>query len=73
MFENVLKPKTGKSYSEAGPFKDQPTYDSAKKMFQGGTNYGTGVKAKVGRLRSGSPGTSPIPQKSLRKAPGSVA
>lgn len=74
MFENPIAPKpnpAGKKYRD--PFKGQPTYDEKKRMFMGGDYYGTGYKAKVGKLRSPTVGVNPIPQKAMRKAPESLA
>lgn len=38
-----------------------------------GDYYGTGIKAKVGRMRGGSVGEIPVGQKSLKKPPKSLA
>ena len=74
MFENPISPKpnpVGKKYRE--PFKNQPSFDTQKKMFQGGQYYGTGYKAKIGKMRSPTVGQTNVPQKSMRKAPESLA
>lgn len=74
MFEDPIAPKTnpeGKKYRQ--PFKGQPSYDREKKMFPAGDYYGTGFKAKLGKVRDSSTGKSNIPEKSMRKAPESLA
>jgi len=54
------------------PMKNQPGYDNKKLMYPGGSYFGTGFKAKVGKMRE-SPSDSPIPQKSMRMPPKSLA
>lgn len=61
------------SFKPPDPFSKQPTYDGKKKLFPAGDYYGTGYKAKIGKMRGDSPGMNPVPQKSLRKAPESLA
>lgn len=71
----VLKnphPEPLKSVKARNPLAPQPTYDSRKGMYQGGDYYGTGFKAKIGKMRGDSAGASPIPPKALRIAPESV-
>lgn len=73
VFNQPIAPKpdpAGKKVRE--PFKGQPSFDDKKLMFPGGDYYGTGFKAKVGKMRA-SPSDSPIPQKALRQAPKSLA
>ena len=38
-----------------------------------GDYYGTGIKAKVGRMRDDSVGMNPVGQKALKKPPKSLA
>lgn len=74
MFEDPIAPKSNPAAKRVGePFKPQPSYEQKKQMFAGGDYYGTGFKAKVGKIRGESGSMSPIPQKSLRKAPESLA
>lgn len=73
IFNQPIAPKpdpAGKKMPKA--FGAQPTYDDKKLMYPGGDYYGTGFKAKVGKMRS-SPSDSPIPQKATRVAPKSLA
>lgn len=55
------------------PLAGQPSYDNKKKMFPAGDYYGTGFRAKVGKLRGESGGESNIPQKAMRSDPKSLA
>jgi hypothetical protein len=68
IFNQPIAPKERKSSSTFAA----PKYDEQKKMYPSGDYYGTGFKAKVGKMRS-SPTSSPIPQKSMRIAPKSLA
>ena len=73
MFEDPIAPRPDPSAKKwRQPFKGgQPSYDKKKKLFPAGDYYGTGFKAKVGKLRDN--GASNIPQKSMRKDPESLA
>ncbi len=78
MFENVLKPKSLSKKNKSihgvpNPFSDQPSYDQKKDLFPGGDYYGTGIKAKVGKLRDDPIGDIPFPQKVLKADPKSLA
>ena len=61
-----------KSKKVSNPLSPQPSFDSRKRMFDGGDNYGTGFRAKVGTMRD-SMATDPIPRKALRTDPRSLA
>ncbi len=74
MFQDPIAPKpnpAGKKVRQ--PLAGQPTYDNKKLMYPCGNYYGTGFKAKVGRLRDSSVAPSNIPQKAFKKAPESLA
>ena len=74
MFENPIAPRpdpAGKKVRQ--PFKGQPSFDMKKKMYPAGDYYGTGFKAKVGKMRGDSPGMNPVPPKAMRKPPESLA
>jgi hypothetical protein len=62
-----------KSKKMSNPLAPQPSFDSRKRMFDGGDYYGTGYRAKIGKMRSDSVGMDPIPRKSLRTDPRSLA
>jgi hypothetical protein len=58
---------------EKSPFgMEQPGYDDRKNLGASGTYYGTGFKAKVGRMRGDSAGQNPVPQKNLAIPPKST-
>lgn len=42
-------------------------------QFGMGDNYGMGVKAKLGRVRSGTMGTNPLTEKKIKNPPKSLA
>lgn len=72
MFKDPIAPSPNPAATKVRqPFK-QPTYDMKKQMYPGGDYYGTGYKAKIGKMR-GSPSDTNIPQKAFRKAPESLA
>ena len=62
-----------KKMNVRNPLSPQPTFDSRKRMFDGGDNYGTGFRAKIGKMRGDSVGMDPIPRKELRTDPRSLA
>ncbi len=72
IFNDPIAPKERKSSSTFAA----PTFDEQRtsgKFMAAGDYYGTGFKAPVGKIRGGSPSRNPIPQKSLRKPPESLA
>ena len=74
MFKDPIAPRpdpAGKKVRQ--PFSKQPSYDMKKQMYPAGDYYGTGFKAKVGRLRGEGSQASNIPQKAFKQAPESLA
>jgi hypothetical protein len=55
------------------PFAPQPSFDSRKRIAPAGENYGTGIRAKLGKMRSDSVGMRPIPQNKMNIDPRSLA
>lgn len=71
VFNNPIAPKEKKSSRNfAAPSKEQST---TGRYMAAGDYYGTGFKQPVGKMRGGSVGESPVPQKSLRVDPESLA
>lgn len=74
MFQDPIAPKPDPAGKKVrNPFKGQPSFDNKKQMYPSGDYYGTGFKAKVGKMRGEGSQASPIPQKAMRKAPESLA
>jgi len=74
MFKNPIAPNPNPAAKKVRePLKPQPKYDNRNKMFPAGDYYGTGFKAKVGKMRGDSPGMNPVPPKAMRKPPKSLA
>lgn len=72
MFKNPIAPPKS-PVKVPKPLEGQPSYDNKKKMFPAGDYYGTGFRAKVGKLRGDTDGVSPVPMKSMRKDPKTLA
>jgi hypothetical protein len=75
MFQDPIAPKPDPADKRQvqNPFKPQPGYETKKKMWSGGDNYGVGFTAPIGKLRSEGKRKSPVPQKNLRIDPRSLA
>lgn len=73
-FPNPIKPKKMESESSKpkNPFAGQESHNENQRLFMGGQYYGTGFRAKIGKMRGGSPGQMPVPKKALRVPPESV-
>jgi|GEM_PF-897511 hypothetical protein len=71
VFNNPIAPKTRKADKNfSAPTKEQAT---TGQYMAAGDYYGTGFKQPVGKMRGGSVGMNPVPQKSLKIAPESLA
>lgn len=74
MFSNPIAPKPDPSGKKVrNPFKGQPSHDGKHQMYPAGDYYGTGFKAKIGKMRGEGSQASPIPMKAMRKPPESLA
>jgi hypothetical protein len=55
------------------PLKPARNAHTANTKYGMGDNYGTGIKQKMGRIRSSGTGANFLPPKSLKKPPKSLA
>ena len=55
------------------PFAKQPSFEAKKKLSPAGENYGTGIRAKLGKMRSDSVGMRPVPMHKMNTDPRSLA
>lgn len=67
-FKDPIAPKEDNKYIDRkkviSPFAKEPTYDSAKRMFDAGCTYGVGFKQPVGKEKARGVEAGPVPQKS---------